>query len=231
MATITIPSRFNGPEGSANGGYTCGLIAGAVGGTVEVTLRTPPPLERPLSVTAIAEGFVVSDGGVLVAQARHCEPWTLDVPPVPSVEEALEASTRYAGADEHEFSRCVVCGPERDDGFRIFAGRLSPGIVASTWTPSADLPGDGTQVGTEIMWAALDCPGAWASARDLNANPAVLGRMKALVFKRAIRGETHIVMGWTVADEGRKSFSGTAIAASDGEVLGISYQTWIVLAR
>ena len=29
--TLTIPSRFNGPPGSANGGYTCGLVAGLVG--------------------------------------------------------------------------------------------------------------------------------------------------------------------------------------------------------
>ena len=25
--TVTIDGRFNGPEGSANGGYTCGLLA------------------------------------------------------------------------------------------------------------------------------------------------------------------------------------------------------------
>jgi hypothetical protein len=28
METLTIDARFNGPDGSANGGYTCGRIAG-----------------------------------------------------------------------------------------------------------------------------------------------------------------------------------------------------------
>ena len=28
---LRIPARFNGPPGSANGGYTCGLVAGALG--------------------------------------------------------------------------------------------------------------------------------------------------------------------------------------------------------
>lgn len=49
--TLTIPARFNGPPGSANGGYTCGRVAQLVGAEeVEVSLRTPPPLERPLEV-------------------------------------------------------------------------------------------------------------------------------------------------------------------------------------
>ena len=50
--TITIPGGFNGPDGSGNGGYSAGLLAERltrVGGTaVQVTLRTPPPLDRPL---------------------------------------------------------------------------------------------------------------------------------------------------------------------------------------
>jgi hypothetical protein len=49
--TLTIPARFNGPPSSANGGYTCGLVAGLVGTEVaSVSLRAPPPLERPLAV-------------------------------------------------------------------------------------------------------------------------------------------------------------------------------------
>jgi hypothetical protein len=46
-----IERRYNGPAGSANGGYTCGLVARLVGGPcAEVTLRRPPPLGRPLRV-------------------------------------------------------------------------------------------------------------------------------------------------------------------------------------
>ena len=45
----TIDPRFNGPPGSGNGGYTCGLVAGLLGGPAEVTLRLPPPLGTPLA--------------------------------------------------------------------------------------------------------------------------------------------------------------------------------------
>ena len=46
--TVTIPARFNGPPGSANGGYTCGLVAQLVGAEeVEVSLRKPPPHDLP----------------------------------------------------------------------------------------------------------------------------------------------------------------------------------------
>ena len=47
---LVIDPRFNGPAGSANGGYTCGLVADFVDGVAEVTLRRPPPLGRPLVV-------------------------------------------------------------------------------------------------------------------------------------------------------------------------------------
>ena len=50
-ATVTIARRFRGPLTSANGGYTCGLLAGFVPApAAEVSLRLPPPLERPLTV-------------------------------------------------------------------------------------------------------------------------------------------------------------------------------------
>ena len=49
--SLTIPSRFNGPPGSANGGYTCGVVAALIGTEeASVSLRLPPPVDRPLSV-------------------------------------------------------------------------------------------------------------------------------------------------------------------------------------
>ena len=47
---ITIAKRFCGPPRSGNGGYVCGSLAAFVEGTAEVTLRRPPPLDRPLFV-------------------------------------------------------------------------------------------------------------------------------------------------------------------------------------
>ena len=47
---MIIPARFNGPPGSADGGYACGLVSEALGGGFEVTLLLPPPLETELDL-------------------------------------------------------------------------------------------------------------------------------------------------------------------------------------
>ena len=48
--TLTIDRRYRGPLHSGNGGYTAGRLAAFVDGPAEVTLRLPPPLDRPLTV-------------------------------------------------------------------------------------------------------------------------------------------------------------------------------------
>ncbi len=79
MQTLTIPSRFNGPPASANGGYACGLVAALLGGDAEVTLRSPPPLDTPLVVSGDDGHIEVRDGETLVAEAARVD-WDLDVP-------------------------------------------------------------------------------------------------------------------------------------------------------
>ena len=115
METLTIGARFNGPDGSANGGYTCGRIAALLGGSAEVTLRSPPPLERALAVERDGDRLEVLDGETLVAEAVPGSV-ELDVPDPPSWAEAERAAARYPGFAEHAFPRCFVCGPDRDAG-------------------------------------------------------------------------------------------------------------------
>jgi hypothetical protein len=50
MPSIAINRRFRGPPTSANGGYVCGLVANVIGGSGEVTVRAPPPLDQPLEI-------------------------------------------------------------------------------------------------------------------------------------------------------------------------------------
>lgn len=108
---MTIPRRYRGPSASGNGGYTCGLLAAFVGvDAVEVTLRSRPPLDRPLAVHERDEGALLLDDDVLVAEAA---PGRLDIElPTPiGAGEAHLAERRYAGFDGHVFPECFVCGP------------------------------------------------------------------------------------------------------------------------
>jgi hypothetical protein len=222
---IVIARRFRGPSDSGNGGYTCGLVAGALGaGPAEVTLRLPPPLERPLRVEAHGGGIRVLDGDALVAEAR---PGTVehDVPEPPSFSAAAGAALPEGDLGS-PFPECFVCGRAREpgDGLRIFAGPLDgmDGLVAATWTPADEL------CTPELVWSALDCPGAYASGA-VGRGRTVLGRFAARVDAVPEPGERCVVTGWPLGQEGpRKYFAGTALHGQDGRLLGTARATWIV---
>ncbi|MGH3037371.1 MAG: hypothetical protein ACRDMU_09340, partial [Gaiellaceae bacterium] len=136
---MRIPARFNGPPRSANGGYTCGLVARLLGGEAEVTLRVPPPLERELRVVRANGRVELWDGETLVAEGEPAVV-DVDVPAPVSLAEAEAASTRYAGFAHHAYPTCFTCGPERDDGLGIYAGAVAgrDGVVAAPWTPAEE---------------------------------------------------------------------------------------------
>lgn len=218
---MIVPGRFNGPPDSGNGGYTCGLVAGLLGGTAEVTLRLPPPLDRELEVVRDDGRVEIRDGERLVAEAEPVE-LDVEVPAPISVAEAERASTKYAGFDHHAYDTCFVCGPNRADGLRVYAGPVEgrDGIVASPWTPPEG-------VGPELVWAALDCPSGWA-VDDFQREGVLLGRMATAIDRLPTPGEPHVVIGWRVGEEGRKRFAGSALLTADGDVLARSRSTWIV---
>ncbi|QXJ26003.1 hypothetical protein AGRA3207_007582 [Actinomadura graeca] len=221
---MIIEKRFHGPDGSGNGGYVAGLLAGrAASDTVTVTLRRPPPLEVELTVTVEDErghGVRLWDGDVLVAEALA---GAIVVPPVAAVpfEVAEEAAAAFgAAAERHPFPRCFVCGPEREtgDGLRLEPGTVAEAIVASPWVPR-EVPEP------EVVWAALDCPGGWSFG--VAGRPAVLGTMTAQVTGLPQAGERCVVMGLARSREDRKMHAATALYGADGRLLGRAEQIWI----
>jgi hypothetical protein len=217
---IVIERRFRGPTESGNGGYTSGLVAQFVEGAAEVTLRVPPPLDTPLDVRHYGDAVRVLDGETIVAEAK---PAVVDVePPAPPSFPAAAAAALPEGDLESPFPECFVCGPHREagDGLRIFAGPLGDRSVAATWTP-AD-----RQTGSEFVWAALDCPGAYASGFG-ERGVLVLGRLAARVEALPEPGEPCVVVAWPLGDEGRKAYAGTALYGEGGRVLGVARATWI----
>ena len=240
MTGVLIPSRFNGPPGSANGGYACGLVARLLGGgAAEVRLRRPPPLDRPLRW----DGRRLLDGDDVVAEGwRHPDAGRpAGLPPPLSLREATAASTRFPGFVAHPFPSCFGCGPERDqgDGLRLFPGPVDGrGLVAAPWVPHPSLLArDG--VALEVVWAALDCVGGWAGLADVADAPGagavegtyVLGTMRGAVERWAAVDQPHVALGWQGGVEGRKLECGSVLYTAIGELVGWSHQIWIRIAE
>ncbi len=218
---VTIPARFNGPSRSGNGGYAAGVVASLLDEPAEVSLRSPVPLDKPLDVVREGDGSVtVLSGEVLVAEGRSVPEIGIEVPEPVSVEEARQASGSYRGMLGGEFSRCFVCGREREDGFDVFAGEVGGrDLVASPWVPpdwAADQAGN---VRPEFVWAALDCPAYFATHMRTELSTAMLARFTGSVDGPVRAGAEHVVIAWPIEIDGRKQHAGSAVLSADGEVL------------
>lgn len=232
-----IDRRFHGPPNSGNGGYSCGLVAGQVDGQVTVALRSPPPLETAMTVSAPDEDGVVSvhAGEVLVATATPSPPVRSEPPARVDATMAQTATAHYWGfTHDHIFPTCWVCGPDREpgEGLHLYTGAVADApdnLVAAPWTPAEDLD-DGTGgVASEHVWAALDCP----SFFGLGPEPpmAVLGSLTVTQHAPVRIGAPHVVLGWTRGpQEGRRCPGASAITTADGDLVASGEATWVELS-
>ena len=232
LATLVVPHRFRGPRTSGNGGYTAGLLArhvrrdGWYAGAVEVTIRKPPPLDTPLAVLATETGVEARSDGRLIAAATPVPGVGHTVEAV-SFDEARTAEAAYGGLARHPFPECFACGTGRTPGDAL---ALRPGVVgnvrdrrtACTWVPDADL------VGSEVTWAALDCPGGWAA--DVAGRPIVLGRITAEITTVPASGTRCVVVGALLDDQdGRKVHTASTVYDEDGQVLARARHVWLTV--
>lgn len=149
MSTLIVPSPFNGPPASGNGGYSCGVVAARFDGPCAVSLRRPVPLDRQLDLEAAnglgagiagdadePEVLRVTAAGELIAEAvaaPEIAPWQA---PAVDLDAARDATSRFVPPASGFFDHCFVCGRGRHDGFCVFPGPTADGeLVASTWTP------------------------------------------------------------------------------------------------
>jgi hypothetical protein len=181
-------------------------------------LRRPPPLDIPLRVERADGKVEVYDGDALVAEAVRTEV-ELEPPASVSFDDAEQAAVRYAGFEEHAFPTCFVCGPARSDGLGIFPGPLDGrDAVAAPWIPRESR--------RELVWASLDCPGAFAVGYA-GRGELLLGRLAARIDGVPEVGERCVVVGWPLGQDGRKLYAGTALFTADGELLARARATWI----
>jgi hypothetical protein len=234
---VIIDRRFCGPPDSANGGYACGMAACALGvRSAEVTLRRPPPLGEALRVERANDGVALLVGDEVVSEARPA-PVPLDPPSPVGFDEAVRAAQTFdieGYAARHPFPTCFTCGPSRpgEDGLGLFPAPIPrrAETVAWPWVPEASVANTDGVIEPTIVWAALDCPSGLAWLGEVGSDPAVLGRMRAVVHRRPLVGEHLVVVGWRIADHGRKLEAGSAVWSTDGEVLALNAATWVRLA-
>ena len=237
---VVIDRRFNGPVSSANGGYAAGVLGRVFDGAAEVTLRTPPPLDTPLRIlrgdsAAVLTLAEVPDDGTAIAEARAVAPPDVTPPVLPGVDAAERAAARHPGIGvRHVLSDCVVCGPERADGFRLHTGPLddAPEVGAAVFRPDESLADASGALPPEVLWAALDCPSytpeMWRRFLDTGVL-TLLGRLTVSLERPATASDTLVAVGWPLDEDGRKLHTASALLTPAGEVVARARATWIRL--
>ena len=230
MTNVVINKRFCGPKTSGNGGYSAGLFAQVVDGPAAVMLQRPPPLDVPISLRSIAQGGfeAVHDDQVIAKIAPAAV--EIDPPSLPSDIGVQHAHDHFLDDvnGEHMLPYCFVCGTKRDkgDGLRLFTGPVpdSP-MNADFWTPTADLAGDDGCVRPEFLWAALDCPSAFALRNELRLS--LLGKLAVDIQRCPKPGERLIAAAWRTGADGRKHFASSAIYDEDKNIIAKANAVWI----
>jgi hypothetical protein len=230
--SVVIERRFRGPSDSAHGGYACGLLAERIEApAAAVSLRLPPPLERPLEIRrGEGGGASMHDGDRPVAEAGPATP-RLELPEPVSLAEAEIASAACPWADRHPFPECFGCGPERsqEEAVAIQMGPVAGReVFAAPWTPLAEFTAADGAVSPLFVWAALDCPTA-AAAVLTDTSPSVLARLEARLLAPVGPEQTHTVLAWLLGHDGRKHRGAAAIFDPDGEPCAYAEGLWIEL--
>ena len=206
---------------------------------VEVTLRLPPPLERPLAVEVHKGGLAaLRDGDAIVADARPIGPLDVDVPdPIRFADAEAAAATGRAALESFAFRTCFACGTDRipPDGLGLVFGPVpdrDDGLHAAPWVPNASLADDDGNVRPEFVWAALDCPGVSPLLAEAGTDSAwVLGRLAVERLGAVPVGYRYIVLSRLERLDGRKGTVSVVLTTDMGDVRAKARATWIEVDR
>ncbi|MEV0592563.1 PaaI family thioesterase [Nonomuraea cavernae] len=228
QTVLTVPERFRGPDGAANGGWIAGSMADALNGSrsaVEVTLHAPTPLETELRLEQVANSVSLADGDRLLVEAIPVAE-DLNAPEFVPFNDAARAEAGFAGWHGHAFPGCFACGlREPGDGLRVFPGPVEgTDLVAAGWrVPFTVADADG--VPASILGAALDCVTGWAHFRP--GESALLGRLAVQMHRRVHPGGAYSIVARATGREGRKLFGESAVYEVDGTLVAAARATWI----
>lgn len=233
MTEIIIKHQFRGPPNSGNGGYVCGVLGREIEGAATIALRALIPLDTALQLED-ADGVVrlTAKDGTLIAQGSPSMLALPDPAAPPSLEEARAAAARCPVIGKPFHPPCFTCSSVRKegDGLRILPGQIEnapAGHIACVWRPNDAFAGADGLIPTEIVWAALDCPGSLAWIVKTGSGGGLLGTMTGEVLRRPRAGEDTIITAWPIEQNGRKFVAGVALFDAAGALMARGSQIWI----
>ena len=229
MTEVIIDRRFCGPKNSGNGGYSAGLFAQFIDGPAAVMLKSPPPLNKPIALCKTAGGFDAVTGDRIVARIEPAKV-VVNIPALPDDDAVTVAHAAFLSdtGGEHLIPYCFVCGDRRaiGDGLRIFTGPAPESPVnADFWTPGDDLAGEDGLVRAEFLWAALDCPSAFALR--LWPRLTLLGRIAVEIRRRPKPGDRLIAAAWPDRSGGRKHYASSVLLDESRDIIAAANALWI----
>lgn len=232
MTTIRISSRFEGPPGSGQGGFTAARVVEAIEAPATVAFRSPIPLDQDLSLTQLADDhWTLSDwAGTIVLDITAWEPVWATIQPI-SIEDAIAARRRFEySPDNHPAHHCFSCGAQ-PESMHVHAGPLGDGRYATDWTIPTWAADENGLVDPAVAWAAVDCTAAWFVGGSGGKKPAFTVQLAVEVLEPLIAGETYAVVGsegdYPFEWDGRKRGACSAAFAADGTLVARSRSFWV----
>jgi hypothetical protein len=228
--SVVIAGHICGLPGVGFGGYVAGLLAAEFEGPAKVDFIRPAPLDIELSLERdLATQVTLLDGDTVLAVGRPHET-TDDHPPPPPWEAAVQASEAYLAMKDNEHPNCFGCGPAVPDGegMRVFPGPIKGHqLVAASWSPSESFAAANGALLPVYVWSALDCPGGLARREFISSEPAVTAYLTVQQRAPILAGRPHLVTGWPIRQDGRKSFVGMAIFDRVGGLCAVGEALWV----
>lgn len=234
---MVIHERFRSFSTRALGGYVGGVLAKAIGNSVEVRFLKPVMIGARLDLERLNRGqAVLRDSQSPVAEATAMK-LDMEPPAVVGPAEAKAASRSYPGFAYPLVSGCFGCGPSRaeGDGLRVFPGWIPErSMVAAVWLPHASVADVEGHVWTEAIWSALDCPAVWALIATTptdSENRVVTGTCVVEIIEPVMLGEEYVVLGWPLGTDGRKLLAGAAVMSRGGDLHALAKHTCVLTGR
>lgn len=234
LGVVRVPTRYQGPTGQGQGGWTASRLAAFANGAVTVRLAAPTPLDVDLDVIRVGEAFELVDSRE--SQARtimRAEPWTPDVPetaPV-AVEDARAARLGFCFDEaKHPAPNCFSCGTG-PDSMQVKAGLLGDGRVATDWRPPDWAVLDDGTVDPGVAWAAMDCAAGWFVGADGGGSLIFTAQYAAHVRKPISADVDYVVVAWSgdgsAGWDGRKRAAVSMTFDAAGEIVAAARSLWI----